>query len=47
MRRKTSAPLRVGDILKEELKRRDIPVDSGGGKIVSEWENTVGPVVSQ
>ena len=47
MRRKTSAPLRVGDILKEAMKRRNIPVDMAGGKIVSDWENTVGPVISQ
>lgn len=47
MRRKTSAPLRVGDILKEAMKRRNIPVDIGSGKIVSDWENTVGPVISQ
>jgi hypothetical protein len=47
MRRKTSAPLLVGDILKEAMKRRNIPVDVGSGKIVSDWENTVGPVISQ
>lgn len=47
MRRKTSAPLRVGDILKEAMKRRNIPVDIRDRKIVSDWENTVGPVISQ
>ncbi len=47
MRRKTSAPLRVGDILKEAMKRRNIPVDTRDGKIVSDWENAVGPVIFQ
>lgn len=47
MRRKTSRPLLVGDILQDTLKRRHIPIDCRDQEIVTGWEKTVGPAVSQ
>ncbi|MEN6464202.1 MAG: DUF721 domain-containing protein [Syntrophaceae bacterium] len=47
MRRKTSKPLLVGDILQDTLKRRNIPIDCRDQEIVTGWEKTVGPVIFQ
>ena len=47
MRRKTSRPLLVGDILQETLKRRNIPIDCRDQEIVTGWEKVVGPVIFQ
>lgn len=47
MRRKTSKPLLVGDILQETLKRRNLPIDCRNQEIVTGWEKIVGPVISQ
>lgn len=47
MRRNGSKPLRIGDVLQEEMKRRNIPVDCREAEIVAGWEKTVGPVIFQ
>jgi hypothetical protein len=47
MRKKTSRPLLVGDILQDTLRRRNIPINCRDQEILAGWEKTVGPVISQ
>ena len=47
MRRKAPRPLRLGDVLQGEMKRRNLPVDYRDAEIIEGWERTVGPVISQ
>ncbi len=45
MKRKKSKPIQIGEILREAMRKRQIPVEYCDSALSQAWQKAVGPVI--